>query len=168
MCSHRSSVWMRSRSGRGCRILLPTTVVKPGSAYLRVACQVCGRGLRAERHLLLHDAVRAVLARGFDDDAIRALIDETPALVLAIPRDRVASRKARCARDRRDQVGAARLLHVACRARPAAQLADVARTATTRVDPCAERADLLPGFVFHPHGDVWTVITPSFLRCDLE
>ena len=91
MCSHRSTVWTRSRSGRlrrtrrpatGCSAvaeLLATAILDTRPPDLFVARQIRRDRLRREREILLHQLISAVLARSLDDDAIRALLHRVAA-----------------------------------------------------------------------------------------
>src|SRR5258705_4030202 len=185
MCSQRSAEWTRRRSGRGRRArrigaegsgagrgasssLLTTAVLDTRPPDLFVSRKVRGDWLRAEREVLLHELIAAVLARRLDHDAIVALVDGVAAVVAPIPRPRVSARQARRARHRGDEVGTARAHLLALAAEPASQLAEVARSATGRVHPQTECAHVPARRALHPHGHVRAVVADALLRRDLE
>src|SRR5258705_11362751 len=125
MCSQRSTVCTRNRSGRlrrtrrpatGCSAvtaLLATAELDTRPPDLLVARQVGGDGRRGERQLVLHELVAAMLARRLDDDAVGALLHHVAAVVAAVPRDGVLARQPSGARHSCHEVGAARGLLVA-------------------------------------------------------
>src|SRR6185369_7970550 len=140
MCSQRSSECTRRRSGRLRRTrggadsgaasgasssLLTTTILDMRSPNLLVARQVGGHRLRAEREVLLHELIAAMLARRLDHDAIGPLLHQVAAVVAAVPHHAVLTGWPRRAGHAGDEIGTARVLLLALAADPAAQLADV-------------------------------------------
>src|SRR5678815_4411273 len=118
MCSQRSTVCTRSRSGRrrrtrgagGCTAsagLLSTAILDTCPPDLLVAPEIRRDRLRAEREVLLHQLIGAVLACRLDQHAVIALIDDVAPIVAAVPRDRVLARQPSRARHGRDEIGAA-------------------------------------------------------------
>src|SRR3569833_1454556 len=153
MCSQRSAECTRSLSGRSrftgagsgssrtSRGLLATAVFNARSRDLLVALEIDRLWCCCESEVLLDQLIRSVLARRLDEQTIFALLHRTPRIVSAVPRDTVLARKTRRARDRRNEIGRTGAL----RRDPSTQLADVARPATTVVDPQRERAHRLAG-----------------------
>src|SRR3954452_11105042 len=129
MCSQRSSECTRSRRGRrrrargtdaGCGVgcgtsssLLTTAILDTRPPDLLVAREIRRDRLGAEREILLHELIAAMLASGLDHDAVVALVDDGAAIVAAIPRHRVLARQPRRARDRGEEIGTARVLLIA-------------------------------------------------------
>src|SRR5690348_5119326 len=116
MCSQRSTVCTRSRSGRRRRTrgsgssavslgLLSTAILDTCPPDLLVAAEIRRDRLRAEREILLHELIAAVLARRFDVHPVGALVDDVAAVVAPVPRHGVLSRKSRRARHGRDEIG---------------------------------------------------------------
>src|SRR5690242_6759368 len=136
MCSQRSSECMRRRSGRlrrtraradsGARSgasssLLTTAILDMRSPDPLVPRQARGHRLRAEREVLLHELIAAMLARRLDHDAIRPLLHHVAAVVAAVPDHAVLTGWARRAGHAGDEVGTTRVLLLALAAEPAAQ-----------------------------------------------
>src|SRR5436305_3007645 len=142
MCNQRSAEWTRSLSGRWRRGdagssttrrgLLAAAVFNASSRDLFVARKVGRDGRCAEGELLLHKLIRAVLARRFDEHAIRALIHDSAPAVAAVPRRAVLARETCRTGNRGDKV---LRLRIAAGVEPLPQLADVSRPTTGRIPP---------------------------------